>query len=374
MPRETDTYFRLMVSDFRAAAADIDVFGGDVIWTAELAEQGWIEDVTGAVFDEYGVRTFLPAPLDACTWRNRIFAVPWFTAVGMLYYRRDLLDAAGFAAPPETWDDLAAMALAIQAERDLPHGFVFQGAAYEGGVTNALEYIWNSGGRVLTGNVSVAGSPGMVVIDPNVVVVDSTDAARGLSHARSLVERRVAPERVTTYREADCTAAFLAGEAVFMRNWPFVYGLLDTEASALAPEQVGVARIPAGEPGMPRYSCLGGWNMMLNRRSPRQDAAWTFIRWMTAPEQMAFFAAEGGYLPARRALYEDPAVLETVPVARAGLAAVENARTRPASPFYSTVSPRIAIAFNRVLGGEISPEQAVARLERELRTILRTMR
>ena len=44
-------------------------------------------------------------------------------------------------------------------------------------------------------------------------------------------------------------------------------------------------------------------------------------------------------------------------------------RARPASPFYSEVSARIALAFHRVLLGELSGAEAVEALDDELRGI-----
>ena len=57
-----------------------------------------------------------------------------------------------------------------------------------------------------------------------------------------------------------------------------------------------------------------------------------------------------------------------------GKEALANARARASSPFYSQMSPRISRTFNRVLKGDLTGEEAVQRLARELRTILRKNR
>ena len=69
-----------------------------------------------------------------------------------MYRRQDLLEEAGFPEPPQTWDELKKQARAVQEAAGTRYGFVFQGADYEGGVVNALEYIWTSSGDVLDGN------------------------------------------------------------------------------------------------------------------------------------------------------------------------------------------------------------------------------
>ncbi len=377
MSRESDAYYRQLESDFMADAADVDVIGGDVVWTAPFATRGWVRDLSRRFFGAYDPEDFLEAALNAAVYRFKVWGVPWYTDAGMLFYRKDLLQSSGFAGPPTTWDQLKQTAARVRRDARTRYGFVFQGAEYEGGVANALEYIWNAGGRVLTGNVSVAGTFGQSVIDPNVISVDSVDAARGLDTARSLVAEGYAPAQVTDFRELDALRVFLAGEAVFMRNWPYAYGILaDAAQSRITPEQVGVAPLPAATEGHRRYSCLGGWNLMINARADRrkQEAAWTFIRFAVEAAQQKRRALDGGFLPSLRRLYDDPEILARVPVIAQGRQAVADARVRLVSPYYMQMAPRIARAFNRVLRGDVDGAGAVRALQAELQTILRKNR
>lgn len=378
MPVSSDAYFRRLKSDFIADANTVDVIGGDVIWTAEFARNRWIRDLSSRFHDTYNADDFLRAALNATSYRFRTWAVPWYTDVGMLYFRRDLLRQHGFDAPPSTWEELRTMARQIKQDSMTRHGFVFQGDIYEGGVTNACEYIWNAGGRIMTSRSSIASVPGgHTVIDPNVITVESEATARGLATARRMITSGAAPTAVTRFREQDAQDTFLNGDAVFMRHWPYVYGLINVPGqSTLDPEQIGVAPLPA-EAGRSRaFSCLGGWNLMINANTGRRkrDAAWTFIRFMTAPQRQKDRALGGGFLPSLQSLYTDPEILGANPVIALGETAIENARSRPVSPFYSQISPRIALAFNRTLSGEISGEEAAAQLQDELETILRRNR
>lgn len=371
MARLSGDYYRQLRSDFDVGSTEIDVFGADIVWTAEFASRGWVRDLGDLVSDVYGRDAFLDAPMRTARYQRKVWGVPWFTDAGMLFYRRDLLEKGGFEAPPATWSELTEMDSAVRADAGVEHGLVFQGADYEGGTANALEYIWGAGGRVLTGNVSVAGAFGVDVSDPNVIVVDSADSAIGLDSAAKLIADGVAPEAVADFRELECSDAFLAGNALFMRNWPYVYGLLGKEGSSLSPEQVGIAPVPTTREGQRSYGCLGGWNLMLASSSSKQEAAREFIRFASAPEQQRRRAIDGGFLPTLASLYDDESLLEEAPILSLGREAIDDARTRPVTPFYDAVSPRVAGAFNRVLRGELDGRGAARRLERELEEILR---
>jgi multiple sugar transport system substrate-binding protein len=248
---------------------------------------------------------------------------------------------------------------------------VLQGARYEGGVTNCLEFIWSAGGRAWTPQSEVAGAFGMSVADPNVIVLNSADSVMGLSKARELVDTGIVPTEVTTFNERDALEVFASGDAVFMRNWPFAYGLIGSEEfGPITPEQVGVARIPTLRPGRPSYSCLGGWNLAMNARSRSRDAIWEFIQYALEPAQQRAMAETGGFLPVRAELYEDEELREAVPVIALGDAAVQSSRSRPISTIYSLLSIRLAVMFNRILTGEVPAEEAVRQTERELRNIV----
>jgi multiple sugar transport system substrate-binding protein len=356
MPSDTGEYFDQIRTQFQAGASEIDVIGGDVIWPAQFAGNGYIADLSDRFTDS---DEFLPGPMEAMRFEDGIYGVPWYTDAGLLYYRKDLLEKAGFSGPPKTWDELKEQAKKAQQDEGLPFGFVFQGGEYEGGVCNGLEYIWTHGGDVLDPK------------DPSRVVVESPESVAGLTTERSLIEEGVTTRTVLQYQEEESHGAFVRGDSVFLRNWPYVYALLsDPDESKIKPDQVGVAPLPVA--GGQSASALGGWNFLVNAASEKQDQAWEFIRWMTEPEQLKKNALEGSRLPVRRELYEDQEILDNVPVARLGKdVIIQNSRPRPVSPVYSDISLEMAEKFSASLSGEMSPEDAVSALQKEMASLVK---
>jgi multiple sugar transport system substrate-binding protein len=243
MPADSGQHFDQLNTEFQSGRSGIDVIGGDVIWPAQFAANGYIADLSDR-FPKAERRAFLPATIEANIYEGAIYGVPWYTDAGMLCYRRDLLETAGYSAPPATWDELMEQARAVREDVGTRHGFVFQGADYEGGVVNGLEYIWTSGGDVLDGDR---------------VIIDSPEAARGLTIERSMVADGIAPKGVSQYKEQESATIFLGGDAVFMRNVPRMYALAsDPAESEIEPAVIGVAPLPVAEEGLRSYSALGG--------------------------------------------------------------------------------------------------------------------
>ncbi len=353
MPADSGDHFDQLRTEFQSGASEIDVIGGDVIWPAQFAANGWILDLSDRFSD---TDAFLPSPIEANTFEGAIYGVPWYTDVGFLYYRQDLLNDAGINEGPATYEELKGIAEQITAEADLQYGFLFQGADYEGGVVNGLEFIWNAGGDVLDGSD---------------VVIDSPEAVRGLELERSMITDGISPQGVSQYMEQECASLFLRGDAVFMRNVPRMYALAsDPNESNIDPEQIGIAALPVAEEGIEASSSTGGWNMFINANTEDPDAAWEFIQFMTAAEQQKFRALEGSVLPTRAELYEDEEVLDGLAIARLGQEAIQTARPRPINPYYSDMSLAMGGAFSESLNGDAPPGEILATLRGDLQDIV----
>ncbi|MEM6731364.1 MAG: ABC transporter substrate-binding protein, partial [Myxococcota bacterium] len=368
MDRQNDRHRAALVKDLSSKTSTIDLLASDVVWTAELAKNKWVEDLTPRFESEYNRKAILAPALESATYRLRVWGVPWYTDAGMLFYRKDRLRESGVGAAPKTWDELAKISLRVMKDTGTRYGFVFQGAEYEGGAANAAEYVWSAGGDVMTGRVTVTGLVVSRVTETDIIAINSKEAAQGFDIARKLVVDQVAPADVANFKEKDALDAFVAGDAVFLRSWPYAYRIL--RDAGFTAEQIGIAPLPSAS-GV-SASCLGGWNLMINARSTdaKREAAWTLIRFLTDRAQQERQAREASLLPIRVELYGDSKLANDVPVMALGRQVFEKSlRSRPKSPFYAEVSSRIARAFNRTLKGELTGEQAVKALERELRAI-----
>jgi multiple sugar transport system substrate-binding protein len=355
MPASSAEFFEQMQAELQSGRSTMDVIAGDVVWPAQFAANGYILDLSDR-FTQKMQGKYLEGPVQAVQFEGKTYGVPWFTDAGMFYYRTDLLEESGFSEPPKTWEEMKSMSEKVRSDSGTRFGYVFQGAEDEGGVVDALEHIWNAGGDVLDGNR---------------VIIDSPESAEGLKLRRSLITDGVAPQASGDYTTQESQASFTNGDVVFMRNWPFVYGLLsDPETSRVKPGQVDIGALPVASEGDTSFSGLGGWNFMVNATAEDKiEEIWTFIEFMSAPEQQQTFAVESARLPTLKSLYEDEEVLDKLPVAKLGREALENTRPRPVSPLYSDMSLEMAEQFNASLKGEVPVEEALANLQKGLQDI-----
>ncbi len=356
-PERSDERYWRYLDRLERRDSSIDVYQIDVIWPSALA--GHLLDLTPHV-DPATLATHLPAIVANNTVGGELVAMPWFTDVGLLYYRADLLQKHGIPVPA-TYGDLAAAALRVQrAERagGMPDlwGFVFQGNAYEGLTCNALEWIDAFGGRLLDEDGNVA--------------INSPEAALALAQAASWVGT-IAPPRVTRFVEEDARITFQLGNAVFMRNWPYAWALLNDKDSAVR-DKVGVAPLPSGYAGGRRSAVLGGWQLAVSRYSRVQDEAVDLVRYLTSAAEQKRRAIEGSFAPTIAALYEDPEVLAATPFFAELRPTLAGAVARPSSPTglrYAQVSTLFWEAAHATLSGYGSAQANLGALEDRLRLL-----
>ena len=360
MPADTGQYFDKMRTEFQVGGGTVDVIGADVIWPAQLAANGWIEDLSDQ-FTEEMQSDFLDASIQASIYKGKIYGVPWYADAGLLYYRKDLLDKAGLK-PPGTWSELREQAKKVMDQEGIPYGFTFQGAEYEGGVCNECEYVWNAGGEILAPD------------DPAKVEIGQQASVKGHEEVREHVTSGAAPLAVATYKELESLTPFIAGDAVFNRNWPFGYAIATggkAAGSSLKPEWVGVAQLPVSEGSDSHAACLGGWDFCINSASAKKEQAWEFIQWMIKPEIMATFAVDAGYLPPRKSMFQDKKLTtKDQPVMGLAKSSYEVTRPRPSvNPFYSDMSLDMAQSYNDIVKGDATPQQGVNTMQSQLQRI-----
>ncbi|RUQ78547.1 ABC transporter substrate-binding protein, partial [Brucella abortus] len=316
MPSSSSEQFSQYRLWLAAGNSDVDVYQTDIVWAPQLSDQ--FIDLTEATKDVTDAH--FPSIIASQTVNGKLVALPFYTDAPALFYRKDLLEKYNKPVP-KTWDEMAATAKDImEKERadgkaDL-WGFVFQGNAYEGLTCNALEWIKSSGG-------------GQIVEPDGEISVNNEKAAAAIDRARGWIGT-ISPQGVLGYQEEESRGVWQTGNAVFMRNWPYVYALSNSADSAVK-GKFDVAPLPAMAEGEPPASALGGWNLAVSKYSTKQDAAIALVKFLASPEVQKAEAVELSRLPTIEALYDDKDVIAAQPFMANWKPIFQNAVPRPSA-------------------------------------------
>ncbi len=350
MSTNTDTTRTTLSTEIEGGSATPDVYMGDVIWPAQFAHSGLAVNLSKYLPHGFWSR-FAPGLVTGASYRGRVYAAPFFMDAGFLYYRKDLLKKAGLPVP-RTWQQLASDAKTLQAKHLVRYGYVWEGAAYEGLTCDLMEFLADSGAKVLNS----AGTK---------VVLNSPRAISAVTFMRSLITRGISPAAVSTYQEPDAMNTFDAGDAAFMRNWDYAWSNSQTPGTKVV-GKVGVEPMPAfAGAKQPGYSCIGGWDLYVNPHTRHLQQALTFIRWMTSAPAQRILAKKYSEVPTNYAVQKESSVRKKNPVLR--IVARVRLVSRPSStPLYPQLSQALYQNVNAALTGQIAPTTAITRASREI--------
>lgn len=349
LPSSSDRQHQYYAMNLDGGRAPFDLLGVDTIWVQEFAKAGWIASLDQLVPSAERAQ-FFPGPIQAATFEGRLYAVPWYIDAGVLYYRRDLLDRHGLA-PPKTWNELIRAAeVVLDAERDAGlAGFIWQGKQYEGLICVALEVLRSNGSNLWGG--------------------DRERAEEGLHFLRATVAgHRITPVSVSMADEESTRQLFGAGRALFMRNWPYAWSLLQREGSPVR-GKVGVTALPSF-PGYASAPTLGGWMLAMPSRARHPFETGELIRFLTSPGVQRLVALEMGYNPTRRALYADETLVGARPLLKVLYPIFLDARPRPVTPYYLQLSQALQPEVSAVVVGRKTPREALDAARRHMTRIV----
>ena len=340
---------------FAAKSSDIDVVQIDTVWPGLLKDHlADLKPYSKGIEAEH-----FPAIIANNSVNGKLLGMPWYTDAGLLYYRTDLLKKYGLRVP-QTWEELTQSAAKVQAgerakgAKDF-HGFVFQAKAYEGLTCNALEWVGGHGG-------------GTVVNSEGEITIRNAQAAKALNLAASWIGT-ISPTGVLNYEEEEARGVFQNANALFMRNWPYAWSLLQKNDS-LVKGNVGVAKLP----GTPSAAALGGWQLGVSKYSKHPAIAADLVMYMTSAAVQKTRAIHGSYNPTMPALYKDKDVLEANEFMGALADVFANSVARPTTATglkYPQVSQSFWNAAHEVMSKRTTGEEAVTKLESRLKQIRR---
>jgi multiple sugar transport system substrate-binding protein len=334
---------------FQAKDPGYDVVTVDVIWTAEFAAKGWVIPLTG----QYAMDTanLLPATVKAATYNGKLFAAPYASDGGLLYYRTDLTKTA-----PKTWDEMIAACNGKTTPSTItgskPACYAGQFAKYEGLTVNAAEAINAAGGTI-------------VGPDGRSATVDSPQAASGMDFLVNGFKQGYIPKEALGFQETQSLNAFSAGQLMFMRNWPYAVAVLNGKGSKVI-GKFGVAPLPG--PDGHGASSLGGHSIAISTYSKYKATGLDFLKFIDSEKVQRNNLTVGTLAPVISSLYSDPELVKKFTYLPDLLKSIETAVPRPITPYYPGVTEAIQTNAYAAIQGQVDTKTALSNMNAAIKS------
>ena len=355
MPSNVTSQHDYYVTSLNAHSSELDIIDCDVVWPAEFAQAEYLVPLDN--FIEAGkldLDMYYKGALEAGRFKGKQWTLPRMIDLGLLFYRTDLVPEN---AVPKTWEQLYVLAANLKKSNKCDFGYLLQAKQSESLICNAVEFIGAYGGRVVDENGNVC--------------INSKETRKGLEMLKKLVNADFVPQNIMTFEEDQGDNAFIQGQAAFLRNWPYEYGSANDHERSRIVGKVGVAPLPAGD--VRSAASLGGWTTGISNYSKHKKEAWEFLKFLCGMEGQKIAALEISYAPTIKSLYKDKDVLKANPFfgLKGFTDALDSAIARPVVEDYSRVSDIMQINISKAISGEISIEEAVATMDKQLKEALR---
>ena len=289
--------------------------------------------------------------MKAATYNNKLFAAPYASDGGLLYYRTDMTKTA-----PTTWDEMInsckGKTTSGTITGPMPACYAGQFAKYEGLTVNAAEAINAAGGEI-------------VGPDGKTPTVDSPEAATGLDFLVNGFKQGYIPKEGLGFQETQSLNAFSAGQLMYMRNWPYAVAVLNGEGSKVK-GKFGIAPLPG--PQGHGASSLGGHSIGISAYSKYKATALDFLKFILSDEVQRNNLTVGTLAPVITSLYSDPELTKKFTYLPTLLKSIETAVPRPITPYYPGVTEAIETNAYAALQGQVDTKTALTNMQAAIKS------
>jgi multiple sugar transport system substrate-binding protein len=351
----TAAHEKLLTAYVGGALPDVAQLGNT--WIPEFAALSALEPLDARVSRDSAAiprSDYFPGVLATNVVDDTLYGVPWYVDTRVMFYRKDLLRAAGVAAPPTTW---AEWRTALQkVKRVQPRG-AFPVLMPLDEWAQPLIFGLQSGATLLADH----GTRG-AFRDPSF--------RRGFEFYVSLFRDSLAPALANT-QISNVYQELAAGRVAMYITGPWNVG----EFRKRLPDslQGAWATAPLPGPDSAGASFAGGSSLVVMRGSKQKEAAWRFVKFLSDPARQARFYLTTGDLPARESAWDAPALAGDAHLA-AFRVQLRRVLPSPAVPEWELIATRMAQAAERAARGRQTVDEALATLDAEADAILEKRR
>ena len=285
---------------------------------------------------------------------STLYGIPWYVDTRVVFYRTDVLRAAGYDAFPRTWAGWREAMERIRADVGpgryaifLPTNEWAQPAIFG---LQAGSPLLKEGGRF------------GAFADPRF--------RRAFAFYDSLFADSLAPP-LGNQQMANLYQEFERGTFAMYITGPWNVAEFRARLSPAMQGKWTTAPLPG--PDGPGVSSAGGASLVMFRRTPHEAEAWRLIEYLSRPEQQRRFARLSGALPPRLSAWED-STLRGDREMRAFWEQLQRTEPLPKVPEIELIVQKLAEHAEGALRSDAPIDRTLGRLDREVDAILEKRR
>ncbi|HEY8601929.1 MAG TPA: sugar ABC transporter substrate-binding protein [Thermomicrobiales bacterium] len=327
-----------------AKSSEVDVFGTHYAQIGRFGE-AMVPLAERAARDKVVAQDYVAGSFDALTVNGKLLAIPFTYDLRTLFYRTDLFEQAGIKAPPATWDEFVDVAKKVNRPPDV-YGFLEVGKG-DPVLREFSDILWENGGDYLEQGLK-----------PSKPIWNNAAGVEALTWMQDLVwKHKVSPPGTASYGWEENSQLFAAGQAAMSKQWG-PSGTEDPQQSKIV-GKYAVAPIIKNKSARTTAICHARG---INISSKNQDAAWEYVKYVTAQEQQLKFSKAQGGRPAHVAALgqaRDAAQGVVKQNFEVSLAQSKDGYTWPLFPQFSEVQPILWGEIEKVLSNQKTPKEAL---------------
>jgi multiple sugar transport system substrate-binding protein len=324
-------------------------------WIPEFAAIGALEPLDARVAAS---KALAPADYYEGIWKTNGFdgatyGVPWYVDTRVLFYRKDLLAAAGYAEIPRTWSGWREAMRKIRGPNTGARFAILL-------PTSEWEQVTIFGLQERSPLLVDGGTRGGFA---------QPAFERAADFYVGLYREGLAP--VVSYTQlGNPYQEFNRGYVSMWITGPWNLGEFRRRLPPELQDTWMTAPVPAPDgQEWPGYSLAGGSSIALFRASKQKDAAWKFLEYLSRPEVQTRFYALSGDLPARRASWDDP-LLANDDKARAFRDQLTRVTPLPRVPEWEQIAQRLWEDMESAIRGRETVPATLTSLDHDVDLIL----
>lgn len=346
-----------LLTEALSGSGAVDVYMVDQLWMAEFADNGFLAPLDDLLTEDD--RADFGATLASGTYKDSVYALPFEVQTAWTFYRKDLLDKAGIAKPPATWDEFRDAAKRTTDASTGTWGTVIMGKqAIDAGLFYA-DALLQAGGAVLDENEQV--------------VINSPEALRAFEYLLGTQwDDQSSPPGALAYTVGDANDLFINGKAALIRSFVFTMQAATDPTQSKVVGLFGVTDPPADKLST---SSVWAWEFGAASSSKNLAAAKEFVKWATSTDVTYRFAKEMK-APATRTSASEKLKNDTdlTDEERANIGimvrAIDNGTAITTSAKWPAIHDRLSLGVSRVLSKTSEPAAELASMEQDMKDIL----